>query len=262
MQVDFARPLVPAVNFEMTLNCIYHVMADITYQVEHPPLAPGQYVLIMTRSGCGFLEADGHSLLLSAGDAVLIEAHERLDYRCFAEHWDFWWLEMTTSHDMGERYRVANLLPNEIVGDLCSRALVCLKSQNEDSAVSYAAALLCLVRDAMTQDETAKSVAQLRFLQAEEYIDSHLSSVTVDALARYIPVTPRTLSSDFHACAGCTPHRYIQQKRLQCAEYLLKNTVKTITEIAEELGYSSLFHFSAAFKKERGCSPLAYRNRF
>jgi len=34
----------------------------------------------------------------------------------------------------------------------------------------------------------------------------------------------------------------------------------SVTEIAEQLGYSSLFYFSLRFKHVTGWSPRAYRN--
>lgn len=40
---------------------------------------------------------------------------------------------------------------------------------------------------------------------------------------------------------------------------MLENTQRTITEIADSLGYSSPSHFSNAFKAQEGVYPYEYR---
>lgn len=48
--------------------------------------------------------------------------------------------------------------------------------------------------------------------------------------------------------------------RMDTAKSLLKNTSLPVKDISERLGYSSLEHFSFAFKKHTGVSPRVYRN--
>lgn len=49
--------------------------------------------------------------------------------------------------------------------------------------------------------------------------------------------------------------------RLDQAKQLLTGTDKSVTAIAEELGYSGTSHFYESFRKETGMSPLKYRER-
>ena len=49
------------------------------------------------------------------------------------------------------------------------------------------------------------------------------------------------------------------EQRMKRAKELLVYTNKTITEIAEETGYTDLFYFSKTFKKNNGISPNEYR---
>ena len=48
-------------------------------------------------------------------------------------------------------------------------------------------------------------------------------------------------------------------QRMAAASQLLSGTDLSVTEIAERSGYSSIEHFSAAFHRQMGCSPRAYR---
>ncbi len=46
------------------------------------------------------------------------------------------------------------------------------------------------------------------------------------------------------------------------AAHLLANRNLTISEIALQVGYDDLFHFSKTFKKHFGASPRSYRDDF
>ena len=43
---------------------------------------------------------------------------------------------------------------------------------------------------------------------------------------------------------------------------MLDSDYGTITNLAESLGYQNVYHFSSAFKKYYGLSPLQYKHEF
>ncbi len=51
------------------------------------------------------------------------------------------------------------------------------------------------------------------------------------------------------------------ESRMSAATILLKEPTRTISEIADTLGYSTIEHFSAAFKRYFGISATQYRNK-
>jgi AraC-like DNA-binding protein len=67
------------------------------------------------------------------------------------------------------------------------------------------------------------------------------------------------LSHLFREETGQTVEGFIIALRVEKAKEWLRDTRKTLTDIADEMGYSSLPHFSAQFKKEVGKTPSAYR---
>lgn len=65
----------------------------------------------------------------------------------------------------------------------------------------------------------------------------------------------------FKAELGISPHRYRIRRRLDAACALLGNSGLSIAAIAERLGYSSPYEFSAQFKRHLGCPPSEYLPR-
>jgi AraC-like DNA-binding protein len=77
-------------------------------------------------------------------------------------------------------------------------------------------------------------------------------------LNRFAYLTGRSLATfkrDFEKLFDLTPSRWLQQRRLQEAYYLIKRKGKTASDIYLDLGFEDLSHFSFAFKKQFGAAP-------
>ena len=60
---------------------------------------------------------------------------------------------------------------------------------------------------------------------------------------------------------GASPRDVLSRHRLNYARNALLHGDLSITELAEYLGYESLFSFSGQFKKQFGKSPTAFRKQ-
>ncbi|HEY4194866.1 MAG TPA: AraC family transcriptional regulator, partial [Mucilaginibacter sp.] len=77
-------------------------------------------------------------------------------------------------------------------------------------------------------------------------------------LKRFAYLTGRSLATfkrDFERIFHITPSRWLVQRRLQEAYYLIKEKGKAASDVYLELGFEDLSHFSFAFKKTYGVSP-------
>ena len=59
---------------------------------------------------------------------------------------------------------------------------------------------------------------------------------------------------------GKTSGEFIRTIRLNTACQLLEKKAGNVTEVAYQVGFSSLSHFAKAFKAQVGVSPSDYRN--
>lgn len=92
------------------------------------------------------------------------------------------------------------------------------------------------------------------------YLDMHLhENVTLDQLAVHCNISKYYLHGIFRKAYKMTPHQYHQQGRMQKAQYLLRFTNMSVSEISASLGFDSLSVFCSLFKRIVGSTPSGYR---
>lgn len=96
-----------------------------------------------------------------------------------------------------------------------------------------------------------------RILYARDYLLTHMDAPPgLPQLAAVVGINEFKLKCGFKEMFGQPPFAYLADVRLEMAHTALQKKEKTITQIAFELGYASLQHFSMAYKKKFGISPV------
>ena len=83
-------------------------------------------------------------------------------------------------------------------------------------------------------------------------------------LEEFARLGARSLSAfkrDFQRLYKTTPGKWLMEKRLSHANYLLTHQGKSVTEAAFECGFENASHFSRAFRQRFGTSPAFIRQR-
>ncbi len=84
----------------------------------------------------------------------------------------------------------------------------------------------------------------------------------LDELAAAAGMSHPKLNRCFRQVYGMTVFQYLRQERLKKARMLIEDQGRTVTETAYLVGYSSLSHFSKAYKHHYGISPgTEFRSR-
>ena len=67
--------------------------------------------------------------------------------------------------------------------------------------------------------------------------------------------------SRFKETTGVPPAEYFQKLKVESSKGLLTDTVKSIKEIAYDLGFHDPYHFSRVFKESTGMAPGLFRKK-
>lgn len=79
--------------------------------------------------------------------------------------------------------------------------------------------------------------------------------ITIRDLARKVAMNECYLKKGFKAMYGTTIYDYFQKERMEKAKGLLYESGISVSEVAMQMGYSCISHFSTAFKKHTGLKP-------
>jgi transcriptional regulator GlxA family with amidase domain len=101
-----------------------------------------------------------------------------------------------------------------------------------------------------------------RLLRAKDRMDaaSH-EDWPVSRLARVSGVSQAHFARSFKQAFGVPPHRYLLTRRIERAMALLRDTDRSVTEIAFDSGWESLGTFGRTVRDVMGESPGAIRAR-
>ena len=107
---------------------------------------------------------------------------------------------------------------------------------------------------------TQEQKEELPITAAVEYIRANVGKpITLEELADIAKLSPYYFSHMFKRETGFAPMEYVINTRIEHAKTLLLTTSMSISEIAEEVGYSSSGSLINLFVKKVGSSPGQYR---
>ena len=96
--------------------------------------------------------------------------------------------------------------------------------------------------------------------EIHDHMLTHMNErITIEKLSKSFHINPTTLKSEFKKKYGDSIASHVNEHRMERAAELLKNTDKSIGDIASEVGFSGQSRFTSAFKKHFGKTPSEYR---
>ena len=101
-----------------------------------------------------------------------------------------------------------------------------------------------------------------RLTQVIDFIAEHLDSsdlLAEDALAKKYSMSVSNFRRIFKIYSGISPKSFIVKSRMAYAEYLLRKTDLSVSEISSRVGYGEVSGFNRIFKQFFRFSPNAYR---
>ena len=119
--------------------------------------------------------------------------------------------------------------------------------------------------------EAEKEVVELKHIISSQekrvidmlthYVALHIDekNLTNEDICRHLAVSQSTLNRQLNAIKGVSIQSFVQQMRMEKAEYMLRTTKESISDIANHCGYDDVSYFSRVFKQCYGLPPTKYR---
>jgi AraC family transcriptional regulator len=108
----------------------------------------------------------------------------------------------------------------------------------------------------------SSSLPGYKLRQITEWMTEHMAEdFHLDQLAGQAGVSKFYFTRLFKNATGVSPSRYLLTVRMNEARRLLRETKRSVVEIALQVGYANPSHFARFFRRETGLSPSDYRQQ-
>jgi AraC-like DNA-binding protein/mannose-6-phosphate isomerase-like protein (cupin superfamily) len=109
--------------------------------------------------------------------------------------------------------------------------------------------------------ELTRVTGKTNIIELLHYIEQHYNDCSLTILAEKFNFNPNYLGNMLKERTGKTFIELVQMQRMIRASTLLKNTTKSMDDIAFEIGYESSSFFHRKFKQYFGCTPSQFRKK-
>lgn len=230
---------------------------------------------VVEGSGRVYIKSSDQKSTINKNEGFLITPGTTSSYKADEiAPWSYYWIEfngikakkfMTNAGLTKEHYHFRSKKENpscnvinifeQILGD---------ENKQEPFIIGQAYLLLnALIQNSKDNMDIKESdVSNLYIREALKFIGNNYQyTLSVDEIATHCNVSRTHLSRLFSEELSISPSQYLIKFRLNKASDLLEDKNLSIKNISEQVGYTSQFNFSTAFKKHFGVSPLNWRNQ-
>lgn len=234
-----------------------------------------EYQFLAVTRGEGEIEtASGGRQAVHAGDVFVLFPGEWHRFRpCFETGWNECWVGFDGDY---ARHLMQAFFPPQTpvlrgaatheVSTLMTRIVKRYKEaapQHTPLIVSDIIALITrlvlLSRSGLTAEQRTN---QSKLALARNWLLEHaFESVEPARVCESVGMSYSALRKAFKEETGYAPHEYVLEIRLNRAKALLLQTDMTVTQVAAQSGFSSVFYFTRFFTKRMGCAPRVWRTQ-
>ena len=229
------------------------------------------YILFYTLRGAGLIEQGDSRVVLSAGQALLMDCRKPQRYatapgqRCW--HHDWVHLDGAGVAAMAEWLMPGGKLTPVTLAQARAEEqyrtiFAQLESGTVDSMLQVSLALhqlLTLCAQGMLHQEQTESNQQVIAQAAQTIRERYEQELCLNDLLRQAHMSKSYFLRLFRRYMGTTPYNYLIHTRITQAKALLAMTDRSVSDIGRAVGFGDASHFSARFAAAVGQSPLQYR---
>jgi AraC family transcriptional regulator len=261
-------------NFFFT-NGLGHIHSDPDFMIDRDEYF--DYLVMYVVNGKLHVQQYNQSFSLMSGDMVLMSLFDKHKYYSDRNSpCDVLWIHFNGKdcHHLISFMNNYNKLPIILnschaVFDIIKRCFTLAKSKESGTNLYMSLflyeliieILYCLYLKNPIEIRTVKDVKLIKCI--DEYIDENSHRpITLKMLSNHIQMSPYHFAHLFKQATDKSPIQYATEKKIEKSKYLLLYTSKSISTIANELGFADQSHFSRIFKTRMGVSPSTFRQKY
>ena len=221
-------------------------------------------------SGKGYIECEGKKYTVEAGDFYYLDRHHTHKYYPDpSDPFSKIWINVRGRfpealfevYSVSDPVVVEKLDVYDIFKSIAEQVEVINESNKDEVFGNVAVLLTTLIIKVGNKARTKNLNCGLPY-QIKTIIDNSPNfDITLEQIEKKLYLSKSYIIHLFSKEFGTTPKQYIMQKRIGAAKILLRGTRSELSGISEQLGFSSVQHFSSAFKKYTGQTPDSFRRR-
>lgn len=209
---------------------------------------------------------DNISRLIREGryDEIHLSPFEKID-----ESLGYWSADKKTQHiflvvsatTIWSRIALNSGVKPDEVFDLSDAILLTLSycQTDEDIHDTYQTSAIMFAKQV---HELAKNKDSWKVEQAKTFISANIfRKITLPDVASYTELSESYLCTLFNKQVGISIYQYIQREKINIACNLLSQTTRSVSDIAQYMGFASQSNFTSVFLKWQGMTPSEYRKQ-
>ena len=219
-----------------------------------------RWAVALKRSGTTYYTVGGKEVLSDAHHPVLLPKGCTYTWRC-TEPGECLIIEFDANEEFEDIFSFSVADANFFISNFydIERALVENTPEARLAAVYNLYSILLQLVKGASREYIGKEKREL-LLPAVNHIAANYAdqSLTNDTLASLCGISTVYFRKCFETVYGESPIRFLHNFRIQKAKGLLSSDYGSISQVAESVGYASLYHFSKMFKLYTGMNPTEY----
>lgn len=239
--------------------CGYH-----SCDKSHPfgPATRHFWLLHFVVSGYGSFQTARGTYKVGPGDVFIIRPYDITYYVSDKDDpWTYLWIGFTSDIPLPHPIVSADMIHAPYLQKLFTNAFETNLFEKTNPMAGAYEHYLCgilwqifglLMRDNVSTKSAAENYvrAAISIIEAEYSTDLNVSSI-----AERLHLNRSYFSEIFRQITGISPHKYLTDYRMRCAEELLTTHKCNVTVTAHSVGYPDVFAFSRAYKHHFGHAP-------
>lgn len=246
----------------------FHSEPFFTFERNH---GMADFLLVNFKSPC-FLTIRDKSYTLSEPSAVLFSPYTPLKYTAMTDSYydDYLHFAPIDKDDFLSKLHFPLNTPIKIKNERAiSPILKCISDEHHNNTdylldIQYHHIMLLMLRIAEEWNAYNRANSEIPYFDKLQALRSQIqknpsASWRISDMAAQVMLSPAYFQVLYKRAFGVTCMTDVIQAKLDVAKELLLSTDMPVSAIAEEAGYSHVYHFIRQFKKSTGITPGAFR---